>query len=471
MRARIRPEAYFSMIRSIKILIWIYFALLIFEGALRKWVMPGFAEPLLIVRDPVVILIYVLAAAAGVFPRNLFMVALGVLVALAVLFSMLAGQSNLLVMGYGIRTDFLHVPLIWVMAAVLDRRDAERLGFAVLAVAIPLTLLMVEQFRSPIEAWINRGVGSDEGGQIYGAGGRIRPPGFFSFITGPMSFFPLAAAFFLQFVVKPAGGRLRWLFVLASGAAIITALPVSISRGTMINTAAVGAVFAACLFVTGVRMGGVVRFAAAAAVLAVALSFLPVFDEAREAFMDRWDTAASQVDNDPWGNLGMRIAAGFTDPIMSADSAPFFGYGIGVGSNVGAQLMDGRMGFALGENEWMRSIQEMGPLLGIAFIALRCAIALHLFVLSWRALRRRRDALPMLIWTAASPLIVLQQWAPPTLLGFAVFGGGLLLASLNYPVVVAPTVRERQIENDDGEPPQRVPGELEIARRKMRGLA
>jgi hypothetical protein len=466
-----QPGGFFTVIRSIKILIWVYFALLIFEGALRKWVMPGLAEPLLIVRDPVVILIYALALAAGVFPRNVFMVVLGALVALAVVFSMLAGQSNFIVTAYGIRTNFLHVPLIWVMAAVLDRRDAERLGLAVLAVAIPMTLLMVEQFRSPIDAWINRGVGSDEGGQIYGAAGHIRPPGFFSFITGPMSFFPLAAAFFLQFVTRPPGGRWRWLFVLASGVAIFIALPVSISRGTMINTAAVGAVFVACLFATGVRAGGVVRFAGAAAVLALVLSLLPVFHEARTAFMDRWDTAASQVDDDPWGYLGMRIASGFTDPIMSAGSAPFFGYGIGVGSNVGARLIGGRMGFALGENEWTRSIQEMGPMRGIAFIALRCAIALRLFALSWRALRQRRDALPMLIWTAASPLIVLQQWAPPTLLGFAVFGGGLVMASLNYPPVFAPPVRDAGTGNNGGEPPQREPGELEIARRKMRGLA
>ena len=33
--------------------IWLYFLLLIFEGALRKWLLPGLATPLLVVRDPI----------------------------------------------------------------------------------------------------------------------------------------------------------------------------------------------------------------------------------------------------------------------------------------------------------------------------------------------------------------------------------------------------------------------------------
>lgn len=44
---------------SIKIAIWIYFILWIFEGALRKWVLPSLASSLLIVRDPVAIYIII----------------------------------------------------------------------------------------------------------------------------------------------------------------------------------------------------------------------------------------------------------------------------------------------------------------------------------------------------------------------------------------------------------------------------
>ena len=51
----------------IKKLIWAYFFLLLFEGALRKWFLPGLSQGLLIIRDPIVIWIYYLCYAQGSF--------------------------------------------------------------------------------------------------------------------------------------------------------------------------------------------------------------------------------------------------------------------------------------------------------------------------------------------------------------------------------------------------------------------
>ncbi len=66
-------------IRNIRWLIWLYFWLLIFEGALRKWVVPQLSNPLLIVRDPVLLLAYFLALRAGIFPANRWVYILGVI--------------------------------------------------------------------------------------------------------------------------------------------------------------------------------------------------------------------------------------------------------------------------------------------------------------------------------------------------------------------------------------------------------
>jgi hypothetical protein len=40
-------------VKRLRQLLWLYFWLLIFEGALRKWLLPGLSTPLLLVRDPV----------------------------------------------------------------------------------------------------------------------------------------------------------------------------------------------------------------------------------------------------------------------------------------------------------------------------------------------------------------------------------------------------------------------------------
>lgn len=417
------------MDKTIKALIWLYVILLIFEGALRKWVLPSLADPLLIVRDPVVIAIYVAAFFSGRFPFNGFIAAIGGLAVLSIFASLVTGQTNLLVLGYGLRINYVHLPLIWIMAEVLTRKDVERLGCFLLLVAIPMTLLMVMQFRSPMNSPINRGIGGDEGGQIFGAMGRIRPPGFFSFITGPQVFFPLVAAFFLH--QASAHRRLWWPVLIACGLAVLVALPVSISRTAMLATGIVGLVFLLTMARAGAGFGPKAKAALTVGVVALAVSYLPIFGEGREVFMSRWETAAVSTPGNAWSGIIGRVLGGFTQPFHWAAQAPFFGHGIGVGSNVGARLISGHVGFLLAEDEWSKIFLELGPLIGGAFIGFRLVLLAHLGLKALGALFEHRDNLPILLFAAASVPIALNQWAPPTLLGFAVIGAGLLLASLN----------------------------------------
>src|SRR4051812_41871424 len=114
------------LITHIKRAIWVYFFLLIFEGVFRKWLLPQFSDVLLIVRDPVVIVIYLLAIKARVFPRNNWMLSLGIiaflssLVSAVVLEPYLPVQPIILVTGFGFRSNFLHLPLLFIMGRVLD---------------------------------------------------------------------------------------------------------------------------------------------------------------------------------------------------------------------------------------------------------------------------------------------------------------------------------------------------------------
>lgn len=416
------------MEKSLKFLIWLYVVLLIFEGALRKWVLPSLSDPLLIVRDPVAIGIYLLAFFSGRFPLNGFVMTTFALAAASIMASLIGGHTNPLVLAYGLRINYGHLPLIWIMAQVLTRKDVERLGSFLLLVAIPMTAIMILQFKSPVYAFINRGIGAEEGGQIYGAMGRIRPPGFFSFITGPQVFYPLVAALF--FHQASSHRRLWWPVLIVSGLAVLVALPVSISRTVMLATGIVCAAFVLSMGRAGISLGSHVRTIVTLGAVAIAVSFLPIFGEGRTVFMSRWETAAGS-DGDAWGRIMGRIMGGFTQPLYSASHAPFFGHGIGVGSNVGARLLSGRVGFLLAEDEWSKIFQELGPILGGAFICFRVFIVLYMFWKALQALYSRRDNLPILIWSACAFPIALSQWAPPTLLGFAVVGGGMLLASLN----------------------------------------
>jgi len=428
------------MLRYTKWAIWLYIILLFFEGALRKWAFPGWSQPLLIVRDPVLLLIYGLALMSGIVPRSRFMIFLAALALASLCGSYLAGQNNFWVTLFGLRSNYLHVPLIWVMGEALTRKDVEKIGSFILIIVIPMTILMVIQFKSPIGTWINRGIGDDDLGQIYGASGHIRPPGFFTFITGPMVFFPLATAFFLYQVSMVKHGFWWWLLVLwPCGAGIVLAIPISISRGTMIATLFVLAVFLICLVFGGVTTHRLTRLplkilgrlSLAVILIGGCLAFTPLFKDAKEVFMDRWDTAAAEAEGDAVGSLVSRITTAFSQPIDTIERTPTFGYGIGVGTNVGARLLSGRTGFLLAEDEWGRVIMELGPLLGVAFIIFRICLTIYLGLIAFRALRQDNDLMPMLIFSAVAWIIMMNQWGQATQLGFAVAGGGLLLAAVN----------------------------------------
>jgi len=61
----------------------------------------------------------------------------------------------------------------------------------------------------------------------------------------------------------------------------------------------------------------------------------------------RWDAAG--VDEGAWKSVYNRTVNGFTNPTYFIREAPFFGHGIGTGSNVGARLTSGTVGFNLAE--------------------------------------------------------------------------------------------------------------------------
>jgi hypothetical protein len=213
----------------------------------------------------------------------------------------------------------------------------------------------------------------------------------------------------------------------------------------MLATVIVGIAFVMTLPFLGNKVGSLPQVILIMGLVGVAVSFLPVFHEAREVFMDRWTTAAVSTNGDAWGGIFSRIFAGFTQPLFWATQAPIFGNGIGVGSNVGARLLQGKVGFMLAEDEWGKVFLELGPLLGGAFIAFRIAIACHMALKAFHALFTNRDNLPVLILSACAIAMIMNQWAPPTILGFAVLGAGLLLAAAKSPDVPD----EEETEDDE----------------------
>jgi hypothetical protein len=426
MNPRYRAHTEFQEIR---LLIWIYFLLVMFEGVLRKWLLPGLSDPLLLIRDPFLILIYIFALIRGVFPMNGYVAALLLLGALASVLGITAGSGNFIVTAYGFDSMFLHLPLIFIFPQVFDRKDVIRMGYWVIAILLPMALLMVWQFRAPPEAWVNCGAGGGAGSQLRGALGKIRPPGFFTFITGAAQFLALATAFVIYGFWKR--GLYPVLLLTAAGFALTIAAVVSTSRLVLGGIGLVFMMIGISLIFYRQGANNILRLLVPIGLILLVATNLDVFKEGREVFEARLEEAGDTGTlADTATNWTGRVFGDFLGAFEAAQSAPLLGAGLGVGTNVGARFIYGGYGFLLGEGEWARVVLETGPFLGFAYLFLRVLICAHLLVESVRS-ARLGNALPILLFGSCALLLLTGQFSQSNTVGFAVLGAGFCLASTN----------------------------------------
>ena len=187
----------------LKILFWVYFLLLIFEGALRKWILPQYSAPLLVIRDPIGMLILFEAFRTNKWPQrwSLAIAALGVgFIGLCVMQTTF-GDDPWVAALYGLRSDLLPFPVAFVMGENLDPGDLRRFGIWTLWLMVPETILEVLQYLAPPGSILNSAAYAG-GSQIGYVGEHVRASGTFSFVVGPANFGPLAAVFILYGFVR-----------------------------------------------------------------------------------------------------------------------------------------------------------------------------------------------------------------------------------------------------------------------------
>jgi hypothetical protein len=368
---------------STRRLIWLYCIVWLLEGALRKWVLPGFSKELLLVRDPIALLIYLSASRARVFPMNGWLGYLGLITALIFLqaiIHIMTGDVSLAVAIFGVRTFILHMPLIWVIPGVFGRKDIVLLGKWVLIIAPFLAELMVVQFEVGPDHWLN--VASLKGGaQIGSVFGKIRPPAVFSFITGPIHYFALVTAFVVGGVLTK---KLYPPWLLAAGAvSVLMAMSVSASRSLVLGCILVAVAGGAGSLLTGKRIGAVIAMGVVLIVAGSVILSFGVMKEGIAAFTERW---GSEEGSGATGGKVMteRVGGGFISAFHWAGKVPITGLGVGSSSNLAAERKDFNIGV---EGEWERVIYEIGPITGFLYLGFRAALALRVLMLGFGAVR------------------------------------------------------------------------------------
>lgn len=415
-----------SNIQLIRKGIWVYFILLIAEGALRKWVFPSLATPLLVVRDPLVLWLVIMAWKNEEMPMNWYIKTIW-FIGIAGMFTALAvGHGNIEVALYGARILLLHFPMMFLMGRFFNKDDVELMGKVLLWMSLPMIVLITIQFYSPQAAFINRGVGGDLAGAGFaGALGYFRPPGVFSFTTGNTQFWSFVQVFVAYFWFNP--DRIpKWL-LLASTACAIAAIPLSISRTLIFQALLTIAFLAVPIAKKPVYLFRMLGALIGLIVILALLNKVSFFQQATEALTTRVD-AASESEGGLQGTLGDRFLGGMLQAVTSSDQ-PFFGYGVGAGTNVGARLITGEVTFLFAEQEWARLIGELGTIMGLVVIFVRTHLCIRLLSAGFKRIAEG-DILPWMLLSVGFIMVLQGQWGQPTSLGFATIIGGLMLASL-----------------------------------------
>lgn len=424
----------------LKFAIWLYFILLIFEGALRKWILPGLSGPLLLIRDPVAIYIIFAAIKKRKFPANPFILIVGFISVISFISTFLMGHGNVLVALYGLRILLIHFPLVFIIGNVFKRNDVLRVGQATLWITIPMTILIALQFYSPQSAFVNQGVGGDESGAGFrGALGFYRPPGTFSFTNGNTLFYSFAAPFIFYFITNL--NQSKKLLVFASIIALMAAIPLSISRSLFFQVA-----ITILFLILGAsrKPRYLARLFTGALIVLFSLAILSqtsFFKTGTTAFTSRFESA-----NKSEGGIESvfldRFLGGLIASFTNTSDLPFFGAGLGLGTNVASVLLSGERKFLIAEGEWARIIGEMGLLLGLILILVRVFLSVRILIESYRKLVKG-DMFPWLLSSFGFIVVAQGLWAQPTALGFSTIMGGLMLASLNESKsVVQKTVKQ-----------------------------
>lgn len=406
----------------IKTLIWAYFLFLLFEGALRKWFLPGLSNGLLIIRDPIAIWIYYLCYTQNIVTlQNKYIQRCVQWVTLSIILSVIVNQAHPLTIAYGARTNLLHFPLIFVMARILTYKDVLNFGKAFLILALPMTWVVAQQFQSDHTDIVNVAAGGT-GHQMMTSGDKVRASGTFSFVSGIVFYYCFTVSFIIYgFLIK--GTFPKWMLYLGTGSTLL-AMVTAGSRSVIAECLQVVACIGFLAYFKPNEFSKIATAIFGFSILSLIIySQVELFKEGLDFLSLRFEEAAN-VEGNPIEAYFTRYYEIIISPYNFNKWTGFWGHGLGTATRAGSALGRGVGGAEL---SWSRPVLENGLLVGSLFLLWRLWITKDLLLACIKSVKRG-NYLSIFLFGAAGPVLLFSPLGQPTNLGFAAFGSGLCLA-------------------------------------------
>lgn len=396
-------------------MVGLFAVLIIWQGAFRKWFLPGLQTPLYIAKDIVLVGALVLYGVQHRFRlgaplrRTMFSILWGGLAFVVTVQIFNFHFPSLLGSVIGARSYLLYTGLLVLMPPIMDRiRQPERvLTWIVLLGIMPVLILGYYQYGQPTDAWVNQYVAEEA--NVVGVSGRPRITGTFSYIGGMSAFLSLSVFVAIATFLSGLKYRNTCYFWLGS-VLLLTALIVAPMNGS--RSVVLGILIPLPFILYTVFKGR--RGASAAFVSLLLLIGMGYLFQQSSLVSQGWETVGERLeDGQRSGEQEARIENLFRDPISKMEVSGILGYGTGGTNNASVALTGQSVNPGVGyEGELGRVIIELGVVGGLFFFLLKAWLAWT----AWQALARARTA-----WTTLLAITVFSNLFLTLIAGMIVF--------------------------------------------------
>ncbi|PEN12615.1 hypothetical protein CRI94_13955 [Longibacter salinarum] len=392
----------------------LFSVLIILQGALRKWWLPGLSTPLYVAKDVALIGAVVLFGTWSDFrlptpiKRTVLPSVWGLFAIVVIAQAFNFNFPTVIGSAVGVRSYLLYSLLLVLMPVAMEHvRRPERWIIAIaLCIIVPVLLLGMYQYNQPLDAWINQYVRDDQ--ELAAVAGRPRITGTFSYVGGMGAFLTFSLFFGLATTLAGLLHKHRWykwVGVAVLGLAIVVA-PMNGSRSVVLGALVPLPFVLYALFKD--RRG---RAAVVGLSILVLLAGYAIGQStwASEGWINLEERATTASDRDT------RITSMLTDPAKKLSVGGLFGYGTGAThQGAGALAPGGRIDIpgVYYEGEFGRVIVELGIVGGLLYLFLKVILAW----LAWQALKRANNAWHTLLAVLTFSVVLL-----PVVSGMIVF--------------------------------------------------
>jgi hypothetical protein len=364
----------------------LFLALVVFDGAIRKWLLPESEQLVYIAKDLLLagLVAWYFGTRGPRMPAGLagspLVSWLGLYATIVALQVLNPSLPSVLLGVFGLKAHVLYTALVMLVPAAF--RDVDDLARTLRQMLLPVILVLafgVVQFYLPIDHALNRYVRGGEGQGIatFGLVGNVRVTSTFSYISGMTVFSFFAICLGLAFV---AAGRWRFRSNLLAYVCLIAGIVVAPMTGA--RWIFYMLMMGVPLFLFGMFRSGMLNARFAARILLVSIVTTTAISlwsmQALESLEYRRQSTA---------DTGTRIESLFLDPLTYLPDAGLLGFGAGATHQAGLTLFPeggyyGWLPVANFEGEQGRIMIELGALGFVVAFGMR----LYLCLLAWRAL-------------------------------------------------------------------------------------